>query len=251
MYKLILTTMTCALLAMPWAPAALAGNGYSPLVRQLLYARDDDDREDAAEDLAKYGTPADILYLQWSAAHDPEGDVRKEAAKAIQKIQRRYRQYAPPPPAPVDTAPPTTYVAPTPAYYPSTTYVAPTPTYYPPTTYVAPTPTYYPPTTYVAPTRTYYVAPTYVAPRVTIVRRRPAVTYRARRRARTYTHTRYTRPKYAHRSTTYRRPTTVRHHGTRRTGSYGRVGVSIGSHGGGVRVTYSGKSFSIRGKARW
>ncbi len=221
MYKLILTTMTCALLAMPWAPAAMAGNGYSPLVRQLLFARDNDDREDAAEDLAKYGTPADIVYLQWSAAHDSKGDVRKEAAKAIQKIQRRYRQYAPPPPAPVYTAPPTTYVA-------------PTPTYYPPTTYVAPTPTYYPPTTYVAPTRTYYVAPTYVAPRVTIVRRRPRIVHRTRRR------THYTRPTYT------RRPTTVRP----RAGSRSRVSVSIGSRSGGVRVTYSRGSIGIRAKTR-
>ena len=246
MFKWTITAISFALIAGAWAPAAMAGNGYSPLVHQLLYARDDDDREDAAEDLAKYGTPADIPYLQWAAAHDPEDDVREEAVKAIRKILRRYQTYATPPAAPVYTAPAPTYVPPTP------TYVAPTPTYVAPQpTYVAPTyvrPTYVRPT-YVTPT---YVAPTYVAPR-TVVRR----TYTYRPPVRTYVQKTYrpaTKHVYTHRGTHQSRGHVsvgvgIGSRGRGRTG--GRVGVQVGSRGGGVRVGYRGKSFGIGFGIRW
>ena len=59
------------------------------LVRQLQQARDDDDREDAAEVLGKLGDPRALPALQEAAVYDKEDDVRDEARKAIQRIGDR------------------------------------------------------------------------------------------------------------------------------------------------------------------
>jgi hypothetical protein len=82
------------------APPMPGGPAHPALVQQLLYAKDDDDREDAAERLAKVGLPADVPALLWSAVHDKEDDVREEASKAVRRIHKRYALPTPPAPVP-------------------------------------------------------------------------------------------------------------------------------------------------------
>jgi hypothetical protein len=200
------------------APAAMATPAHPHLVQKLLHAYDEDDREDAAEELAKCGMPADIPALQHAATYDPEDDVREEALQAIGKIQQRYAAYA---------TPPVTYTYPT--------YVAPTPTYVAPTpTYVAPAPTYVAPApTYVAPAPR-YVAPrtTYIAPRAKIVRTR--VIYRPQPKRKVF------------RGGGHHGPSPVK--AALRPAF--RPGPRGGS-GGGVGFSYRGKSFRIGVGIRW
>jgi len=56
------------------------------LIDQLLYARDDDRREDAAEDLGKLRAREAVDALIRAMRNDAEDDVREEAAKALGKI---------------------------------------------------------------------------------------------------------------------------------------------------------------------
>jgi hypothetical protein len=60
------------------------------LLHILQCDRDEDHREDAAEDLGKYGDPGVVPYLARAASFDPCKDVREEAGKAIERIQRRF-----------------------------------------------------------------------------------------------------------------------------------------------------------------
>jgi hypothetical protein len=120
------------------------------LVNELLYARDDDDREDAAEDLGKIGDPRALPALQQAAIYDEEDDVRDEARKAIRRIESMSASVAPPVVATAPAAPP-----PAPAAAPAVT-VAPAPVV------VAPAPVYVvPPPVLVTPA---YVAPVLVRP---------------------------------------------------------------------------------------
>lgn len=75
---------------------AQAGEPYlDRLVQTLLYAHDDDDREDAAEDLGKLRDPRALPALRQAAVYDSEDDVRDEARKAIYRTD--YRRPAAPP----------------------------------------------------------------------------------------------------------------------------------------------------------
>ena len=56
------------------------------LIDQLLYARDDDDREDAAKNLGKLKAREAVSALIRAMRNDAEDDVREEAAKALGKI---------------------------------------------------------------------------------------------------------------------------------------------------------------------
>jgi hypothetical protein len=56
----------------------------------LLNSPDKDRREDAAERLGKHGGPGAIPALRQAAAYDPDDDVRKEAAKSLRRIDKRY-----------------------------------------------------------------------------------------------------------------------------------------------------------------
>lgn len=47
-------------------------------------------REHAAERLGKYGGPEALPYLRQAAGWDPDYGVRKDSAKAISRIERRY-----------------------------------------------------------------------------------------------------------------------------------------------------------------
>lgn len=60
------------------------------LVHKLLRDRDEGEREDAAEDLADYGTPAVLPHLEYAAGRDPCKDVREEARDAIKCIRKRF-----------------------------------------------------------------------------------------------------------------------------------------------------------------
>ena len=64
------------------------------LIDELLHARDDDDREDAAEDLGKIGDTRALDALKHAAIYDDEDDVRDEASKAIKRIHRRSGKYS-------------------------------------------------------------------------------------------------------------------------------------------------------------
>jgi HEAT repeat protein len=85
-------TLTAALLLSPLVATSWAGEpryyNVEFLINELLYARDDDDREDAAEDLGKLGDPRALSALQQAALYDEEDDVRDEARKAIKRINR-------------------------------------------------------------------------------------------------------------------------------------------------------------------
>jgi len=59
------------------------------LINELLVARDDDDREDAAEDLGKVGGAKALKALDYAAANDPDRGVRREAEKAAERIRAR------------------------------------------------------------------------------------------------------------------------------------------------------------------
>lgn len=59
-------------------------------VHELQFACDEDDREDAAEELGEHGGPDVVPFLARAASFDPCCDVRKEAACAIGRIQRRF-----------------------------------------------------------------------------------------------------------------------------------------------------------------
>jgi hypothetical protein len=89
--------MLITVLALP--SRSLAGYGYYPegdrvehLIAQLQFAWDDDDREDAAEELGKIGDPRAIPALQRAAARDGDKGVRKEALKAIRRIDEDCRE---------------------------------------------------------------------------------------------------------------------------------------------------------------
>ncbi len=58
-------------------------------VRQLLSARDDDDREDAAKRLGDIGNVHALKALEFAASYDKEDDVRKAAGKAARKVRDR------------------------------------------------------------------------------------------------------------------------------------------------------------------
>lgn len=111
-----------------------------PLVQKMLYDPKDGHREDAAEDLEKVGDSTCIAALQWAAVNDSEKDVRKHAARAIEKISRRTAPkvvaavavesrvlVAPPPTIVVYTAPRVVIYSPAPVCYPL---MAPAPVYY-------------------------------------------------------------------------------------------------------------------------
>jgi len=59
------------------------------LIDVLRYARDDDDREDAAKALGKLRAPRAVSALIGALLHDREDDVREEAAKALGRIGDR------------------------------------------------------------------------------------------------------------------------------------------------------------------
>ena len=64
------------------------GESLGYLVARLRYARDEDDREDAAEELGKIGDPLALAALREAAVYDGDDDVREEAFKAIRRIER-------------------------------------------------------------------------------------------------------------------------------------------------------------------
>lgn len=64
-------------------------DGLEYWIDQLLYASDDDDREDAAEKLAKIGDTDALAALRKAAIYDKEDDVRDEARKAIKRIEEQ------------------------------------------------------------------------------------------------------------------------------------------------------------------
>ena len=127
------------------------------LVDQLRFAKDDDDREDAAEELGKIGDARAIPFLEQAAIYDREDDVRDEARKALKRIYACN-------PAPVAVAAP----APAPAPQPVVAAPAPQPvTVVPAPVVVAPAPVVAaPPPVVVAP------APVVVAPAYPVVVRR-------------------------------------------------------------------------------
>jgi len=152
----------------PWALlcAALAGPAVAAaqppqdrvdyLIGTLLYAHDDDDREDAAEDLGRIGDPRAIPALEKAAAYDKDGGVRKEAYKALRWIRAAQPVVAA---APVASAPATQAAAavvapaPQPVAVAAPVYVAPPPVVVapPPPVYVAPAPVVVPAYVYPAP----------------------------------------------------------------------------------------------------
>ncbi len=140
------------------------------LIDTLLYAPDDDDREDAAEELGKIGDSRALAALERAAAYDNDGGVRKDAYKAI----RRIRSIQPvvvaapatapapavvqaPAPAVVQVPAPVTVAAPAVVAAPAPVVVAPPPVY------VAPAPVVVPAYCYSAPV--VVARPAYCAPR--------------------------------------------------------------------------------------
>jgi hypothetical protein len=59
------------------------------LIDTVQFAPDDDDREDAAEDLAVVGDARALPVLERVAAYDPDSSVRKEAHRALLAITAR------------------------------------------------------------------------------------------------------------------------------------------------------------------
>ena len=59
------------------------------LITQLLVARDDDDREEAAEDLGRIGGAKALRALDYAAANDEDRGVRRDARKAAERIRAR------------------------------------------------------------------------------------------------------------------------------------------------------------------
>lgn len=89
-------------------------------VHILQFDRDEDHREDAAEDLGKYADPSVIPLLAHAAAYDCDKSVRKEAGKAIARIRSRFPVVCRPTFQYVQPAPAVQYVqpAPQPQYQP-------------------------------------------------------------------------------------------------------------------------------------
>ncbi len=93
------STLTClallgavAVLAIPttvWADHTASISNEDRVIRKLLIARDDDDREDAADALAKWGSARALSALNAAAIHDEEDDVRRHAKRAANKIRDR------------------------------------------------------------------------------------------------------------------------------------------------------------------
>lgn len=152
-------------------PVALDRVDY--LINELLYARDDDDREDAAEDLGKLRDPRALPALQQAAIYDDEDDVRDEARKAIRRIEERSVVVAVAPPVVVEQ--PVQVVRPVPVV------VRPAPVIVtPPPVVVTPQPVVvHRPVAYVRPAPVVRVAPApvivegRVAPAPVVVRRAP------------------------------------------------------------------------------
>jgi len=59
------------------------------LIYKLRYARDDDDREDAAKELGRLRARRAVGALISALSHDREDDVREQAAKALGRIGSR------------------------------------------------------------------------------------------------------------------------------------------------------------------
>ena len=96
-----LTALTClavlTLTALAAEPA-LAGGVHTnttygrveEMIVQLLTARDDDDREDAAEVLGRIASdPRALEALEYAAQRDRDGGVRKDARKAADRVRAR------------------------------------------------------------------------------------------------------------------------------------------------------------------
>ena len=80
------------LLMAPMAAGAHAREGLGKrdrLIRQLLTARDDDDREDAAKELGRIGGSRALEALEYAVEHDRDRGVRKKARKAAEKVRAR------------------------------------------------------------------------------------------------------------------------------------------------------------------
>ena len=135
------------------------------LIDTLLFASDDDAREDAAEDLGRIGDPRAVTALERAAAYDDDHGVRHEARKALKRIhgtpavvvQQASAVVAAPAPATqpaqvVVSTPPPAVVTVTPP--PPVVVTAPTPVV------VAPAPVWVAPAPVVVPTD-YYPAPVY------------------------------------------------------------------------------------------
>ncbi len=133
------------------------------LIETLLYAHDDDDREDAAEDLGRIGDARAIPALERAASYDPEDDVREEAFKALRRIRGMQPiVVAAPPPAPVTAPAP----APVVEQQPAPVVAAPAPAVVaPPPVVVAPPPVVVPQVVYPAPVVVAPAVPVYAAPR--------------------------------------------------------------------------------------
>ena len=98
------------------------------LVQELLYARDDDDREDAAEDLGRIGDARALPALRHAALYDEEDDVRDEARDAIRRLSRPVVAVAPATRVTVVQPAPTVYVPPRPVVVATRrVYIAPPP----------------------------------------------------------------------------------------------------------------------------
>ena len=59
------------------------------LIHELLTARDDDDREDAAKKLGKIGNEDALEALDYAGKHDGNRGVRQDARRAAKKIRAR------------------------------------------------------------------------------------------------------------------------------------------------------------------
>ena len=65
-------------------------NRVDQMITQLLTARDDDDREDAAEVLGRIGASSRVLdALKYAGAHDEDRGVRKDARQAAERVRGR------------------------------------------------------------------------------------------------------------------------------------------------------------------
>lgn len=143
------------------------------LIHILQFHPDEDDREDAAEDLGKYGDPSVLPFLWRASQSDRDKDVREEAWDAIERINKRFgargNRGGPgpvgfaPAPAPVHIAPPmmhrpVEYVAPQPpVYQPAPQPPAFQPMPQPPVYQPAPQPPVYQPAPVPQPQPQYYV----------------------------------------------------------------------------------------------
>jgi hypothetical protein len=146
----------------PAAVPAPARDYVDYLVDQLRFAKDDDDREDAAEELGKIGDPRAIPALEQAAIYDDEDDVRDESRKALKRIYKLHPAPVAVAPAPVVAPAPQPVVA-TPA--PQPVVVTPAPVAVAPApVVVAPAPVVVAPAYPVVVRRYYAPAPVVVAP---------------------------------------------------------------------------------------